>query len=104
MAALTARRLRELGARVIPRGPRPTTRANPANLTARELEILPLLAARKTNTEIAERLFLSPKTVQHHVGSIFAKLGVHARGEIPAAADRLGLPLSDLDVLSDPVR
>jgi DNA-binding CsgD family transcriptional regulator len=90
-AALAARRLRDRGVRAVPRGPRPSTRANPANLTARELEILPLLAAGLRNAEIAERLYLSTKTVGHHVGHILAKLDVHTRADVAAAATRLGL-------------
>src|SRR3954471_22304567 len=86
--------LRECGARAIPPGPHPRTRANPANLTTRELEILPLLAAGLRNAEIATQLFLSPKTVDHHVSHILAKLGVHARGDVAPAARRLGLHLS----------
>jgi DNA-binding CsgD family transcriptional regulator/tetratricopeptide (TPR) repeat protein len=93
-AALVARRLREQGAHAIPRGPHARTRANPAQLTARELEILPLLAAGLRNAEIAAQLFLSPKTVDHHVSHILAKLGVHSRGDVAAAARRLGLHLS----------
>jgi DNA-binding CsgD family transcriptional regulator len=91
--ALAARLLRERGARAIPRGPHARTRANPAHLTARELEILPLLAAGLRNAEIADRLFLSPKTVDHHVGHIFAKLDIHTRSDVPIAASRVGLPL-----------
>ncbi len=91
MAALTARRLRERGARAIPRGPRSATRGNPANLTARELEIVPLLATGWRNAEIAERLFLSPKTVDHHVGNILSKLGVRSRVDVASAAARLGI-------------
>ncbi|HEY7037013.1 MAG TPA: AAA family ATPase [Thermomicrobiales bacterium] len=98
MAAHVAKRLRDLGARGIPRGPRPTTRANPANLTVRELEILPLLAAGRRNAEIAEGLYLSTKTVEHHVGSILAKLGVRARGDTAVAAGRLGIVLAPDEV------
>lgn len=94
MAAVVARRLRDLGVRRIPRGPRPTTRANPAGLTARELDILPLLGAGRRNAEIAACLFLSPKTVEHHVGSILAKLGVPGRGDVVAAAERLGVSVT----------
>ena len=88
MATRISKRLRDLGARGIPRGPRPTTRANAANLTARELEVLPLLAAGRRNAEIAEMLFLSAKTVEHHVRSILAKLGVSSRN----AGRRSGRP------------
>jgi DNA-binding CsgD family transcriptional regulator len=89
--AVAARRLRERGARDIPRGPRPTTQANPARLTRREAEVLGLLAEGLRNTEIAEQLFLSPRTVDHHVSAILRKLRVETRGQATAAAERLGL-------------
>ena len=60
----------------MPRGHRAATRANPANLTPRELEVLALLADGLHNAEIADRLFLSEKTVAHHVSAILRKLGV----------------------------
>ena len=90
-AAIVARRLRELGERGVPRGPRPKTRANPAGLTAREFEVLGLLAEGLRNAQIAERLVLSGKTVDHHVSAVLRKLGVRSRGEATAAAARLGL-------------
>ncbi len=89
-AAAAARRLRELGAHDIPRGPRPATRANPAGLTAREVEVLRLIAAGLRNAEIAERLSLSSKTVDHHVSAALAKLGSRSRSEAVQAAARLG--------------
>lgn len=91
--ALAARRLRELGARSIPRGRRAATRANPAGLTVRELEVLRYLAGGLPNHEIAGRLFLSTRTVDHHVSSLLGKLGVARRSEAPAAAARLGIDL-----------
>jgi DNA-binding CsgD family transcriptional regulator/tetratricopeptide (TPR) repeat protein len=94
-AAILARRLRERGARGLPRGPRPGTRRNPANLTARELEVLALITEGLRNAEIAERLFLSPKTVDHHVSAILRKLGVHTRGQAASEAVRLGLAGQD---------
>ncbi len=90
-AALAARRLRELGARSIPRGRRPTTRSNPAGLTERELDVLHLVVEGLPNPEIAARLFLSPRTVDHHVSAVLAKLGVARRGDVAAAAARIGI-------------
>lgn len=90
-AAWTARRLRETGARAVPRGPRASTRANPAGLTRREMDVLALLAEGLRDAEIASRLFLSPKTVGHHVSSLLAKLDVRSRTEAAAEASRRGL-------------
>jgi DNA-binding CsgD family transcriptional regulator len=90
-AALVAKRLRELGERNVPRGPRAATRDNPAGLTNRELEVLPLLAQGLRNAEIAQRLVVTPKTVDHHVSSILRKLGVNNRGQAGAAATLLGV-------------
>jgi DNA-binding CsgD family transcriptional regulator/tetratricopeptide (TPR) repeat protein len=94
-ARIIARRLRELGERSVPRGPRETTRENPAGLTNRELEVLPLLAQGLRNAEIATRLVVSPKTVDHHVSSILRKLGVISRGQAGAAAARLGVTANE---------
>jgi DNA-binding NarL/FixJ family response regulator len=90
-AAVVARRLRERGARGVPRGPRPATRENPANLTARELEVLELVAKGLRNAEIAARLVVSEKTVDHHVSAILRKLNVRTRAEAGAEAVSLGL-------------
>jgi DNA-binding CsgD family transcriptional regulator len=90
-AAIVIRRLRERGVRGLPRGPRPQTRENPAGLTARELEVLALLAEGLRNAQIAQRLVVSQKTVDHHVSAILRKLDVRTRGEASAAAGRLGL-------------
>jgi DNA-binding CsgD family transcriptional regulator/tetratricopeptide (TPR) repeat protein len=90
-AGLLARRLRERGARGLPRGPRPTTLENPAGLTSRELETLTLVAGGLRNREIAERLFLSEKTVDHHISAILAKLGVRSRTDAMRRAIELGL-------------
>ncbi len=90
-AAIVERRLRERGARGLPRGPRPRTRGNPSGLTDRELEVLALLAEGLRNSEIAERLVVAEKTVAHHVSAILGKLDVRTRGEAGAQATRLGL-------------
>jgi DNA-binding CsgD family transcriptional regulator len=81
MVGIVSRRLRDLGARGVARGPRPTTRANPARLTAREMETWRLLAEGLRNAEIADRLSVSTKTVDHHVSAVLAKLGVRSRVE-----------------------
>lgn len=88
--ASARRQISELGIRGIPRGPRPSTRSHPARLTHRELEVLNLMANGSGNQEIASRLFLSPKTIDHHVSSILGKLGVHSRMEAVRAAEKLG--------------
>ena len=90
-AALVARRLRALGATGVGRGPRPATRANAAGLTPREIEVLALVADGLRDGEIAARLFLSPRTVGHHVSSILRKLDARTRGQAAASARRLGL-------------
>jgi DNA-binding CsgD family transcriptional regulator/tetratricopeptide (TPR) repeat protein len=90
-AALVARRLRERGVRGVPRGPRPTTSLNVANLTNREVEVLLLVAEGLRNADVAKRLVLSERTVDHHVAAIIRKLGVRTRVEATAKAVHLGL-------------
>jgi DNA-binding NarL/FixJ family response regulator len=53
--------------------------------------VLKLLCTGLSNTAIASRLYLSPKTIEHHVTAIFAKLGVASRAEAIARADQLDL-------------
>ena len=62
-----------------PRGRRATTKAHPQGLTRREAEVAELLAQGLSNAAIAERLVLSPRTVEHHVASVMAKLDVSSR-------------------------
>lgn len=86
-ATAATQRLRSL----LARGPRRATRDNPANLTPRELEVLALVREGLRNSDIAAKLVVSEKTVDHHVSAILRKLGVRSRTEAGAAAARLGL-------------
>lgn len=93
MVARITRRLGEMGARGVSRGPRPSTRANPRGLTRREVDVLRLLVANVPNLAIAERLVVSPKTIEHHISAIYRKLGVENR----TAACRLAIELGIQD-------
>lgn len=84
LARLTRSRLRRMGVKGVPRGPRPATRENPYGLTPRQMEVLALVADGLTNTEIAERLYLSVRTVDHHVSAILTQLGVDNREDAAA--------------------
>lgn len=84
-------RLTDLGVRSVPRGPRPSTRANPAGLTERQVDVLELLAADLTYREIADRLHLSVKTIDHHVSAVRTKLDVDTRHAAVAEARRRGI-------------
>ena len=70
---------------------RATTRGERDELTAREVEVLRLIAGGLSNAEIAERLVIAPKTAEHHVGRVLAKLGARSRAEAAAHAVREGL-------------
>ncbi len=74
-------KMREMGIKSIPKGPRRTTRKNPAGLTLRQLEVLKLLSKGLSNNEISNKLYISPKTVDHHVSAILSKLNIHSRFE-----------------------
>jgi DNA-binding CsgD family transcriptional regulator len=88
-AALALRKqMRDQGVRGIPRGARTSTRGHPNGLTQREAEIMKLLSDGLRNSVIASRLFVSTKTVDHHVSAILTKLGVRTRAEAIAMANR----------------
>lgn len=87
--AMVRSRLRGIGVSSIPRGPIRQTLSNPAGLTSRQLEVLGLIVSGMSNGEIATQLFVSKKTVEHHVSAVFSKLGVTTRAKAIAAASRL---------------
>ncbi len=95
LRAEAAREMRRLGRRTRRRGPEPST-ATPAiasggeldGLSGREREVADLVAQQLTNREIAERLFLSEKTVESHLRNVFAKLGVSSRVAVAQAVER----------------
>jgi len=87
-AVLRARHAQGL---TVPRGPRPASRGNPAGLTAREIEVLGLVADGLSYAEVAERLILPEKTVGHHVSAALRKLSEPTRSKAVATALRLGI-------------
>lgn len=91
IAERARRELRQRGVRSIARGPRASTRANLAGLTRREVDVLTLIDSGLSNAEIASRLGVSTKTVDHHVSAILGKLQAATRGEAAARARKAGL-------------
>jgi DNA-binding CsgD family transcriptional regulator/tetratricopeptide (TPR) repeat protein len=83
--------MRAGGIKKIPRGLRESTKANPAQLTNRELDVLHLLQKGIQNKEIAGALFISPKTADHHISNILFKLDVNSRAKAVTEAVRLGI-------------
>ncbi len=81
---LIKQKMRSSGIKRIPKGPRQSTKENFAGLTTRQLEVLKLVAHGKSNSEIADNLYISAKTVDHHVSAIFSKLNIHSRIEAAA--------------------
>ena len=90
-ARRVARELRQRGVLDVGVGPRSATRRNPAGLTSREVQVLGLIADGLRNSQIAARLFLSEKTVGHHVSSVLRKLGVQTRSQAAEHAVREGI-------------
>jgi DNA-binding NarL/FixJ family response regulator len=90
-AAAVVRKMKTLGIKAVPRGPRSTTKAHPFKLTMREQEILDLLSEGLANNEISERLVISEKTVDHHVSAVLSKMGVRSRAAAVREAGRAGL-------------
>jgi DNA-binding CsgD family transcriptional regulator len=83
--------LRRRGMDSVPQRRRRSTAANAAGLTARQVDVLKLLGDGLTNAELAQQLFISPKTADHHVSAILTKLGVSSRREAVRAARDLDL-------------
>jgi DNA-binding CsgD family transcriptional regulator len=90
-ARIVRQTMRDLGIRSIPAGARTATKAHPRGLTAREQEILELLFQGQSNEEIAASLFISVRTVEHHVSAILGKLSATTRKDAAKEALRLGL-------------
>jgi DNA-binding CsgD family transcriptional regulator len=95
MAHRVRKQLKAEGVRGLKRGANRSTRANVAGLTVRELEVLALVAQNLSNAAIARRLYLSPKTVDHHASAILMKLGIGSRREAADAARKLGIDLAE---------
>jgi DNA-binding CsgD family transcriptional regulator/tetratricopeptide (TPR) repeat protein len=93
LAAVVRTRLRERGVSRVPRRPAATTRANPLGLTERQLQVLRMIGDGLTNTEIAERLVVSARTVENHVAAALRKTGAHTRHEAVTRAAELGIDL-----------
>jgi DNA-binding CsgD family transcriptional regulator/tetratricopeptide (TPR) repeat protein len=83
--------MRNSGIKSIPRGIRKTTQSNAAHLTQREIDVLKLLKEGMQNKEIADRLFISPKTVDHHISALLLKLDVNSRVKAVHEAVHLGI-------------
>ena len=83
--------MRAGGIKKIPRGQRESTKTNPMNLTNRELDVLQLLQKGIQNKEIAQSLFISPKTVDNHISNILFKLDVNSRSKAVHEAVRLNI-------------
>jgi DNA-binding CsgD family transcriptional regulator/tetratricopeptide (TPR) repeat protein len=94
-AARLRRQMRARGTRSVPRGPIAGTRANPAGLTRRQLQVLGLVDEGLSNTEIADRLCISAKTAEHHVSAVMARLDATTRHGAAAVARNRGLLITE---------
>jgi DNA-binding CsgD family transcriptional regulator/tetratricopeptide (TPR) repeat protein len=83
--------LRSRGLGRVPGRRRASTRANPSGLTNRQLDVARLVARGLTNAELAQNLFISPKTADHHVSAVLSRLGLRTRREVVRRAAELGL-------------
>ena len=90
IAAAARRRMKELGMTSIPRGPRPAGVPRVAGLTAREQQVLALLSQGLPDREISRQLFISERTVHHHVSAVLGKIGVSSRTAAAREAARIG--------------
>ncbi|MHA2096386.1 MAG: LuxR C-terminal-related transcriptional regulator, partial [Candidatus Hodarchaeales archaeon] len=88
---LLKQQMRESGIKKIPKGPRKSTKENPAGLTGRQMDVLRLLTKGLSNSEIADILFISSKTVDHHISAILSKLNLHSRTEAATFAQSSGM-------------
>lgn len=91
MAARVRSELRDLGIKGVPRGPMRKRRASPLGLTPRQTDVLQLLAEGLTNAQIADRIFVSTRTVDHHVSAILTQLKAQSRVEAVDIAQDAGL-------------
>jgi DNA-binding CsgD family transcriptional regulator len=89
--AIVTRRLRERGVISLPRGPNFATRQNQYGLTGRELEVLALVNEGFQNSQIADHLVVSVRTVDHHVEAILRKLGARTRADARAMVTSAGI-------------
>jgi DNA-binding CsgD family transcriptional regulator/tetratricopeptide (TPR) repeat protein len=84
-------RLKFKGIKKIPRGPNESTRSNPAQLTNRQIDILVLLKEGLQSAEIANKLFISPKTVDNHISAILSQFDVKSRAKAVVEARKMGI-------------
>ena len=75
----------------VPSRRRTSTVTNPSGLTSRQLDVARLVARGLTNAELAQQLYISTRTADHHVSAVLTKLGLGTRREVVRRADELGL-------------